>query len=49
VAAEADLGQLHPGFLADFTVWDQDPLAVEPSDISNLQPLSVWVGGQQAR
>jgi predicted amidohydrolase YtcJ len=49
VGAEADLGQLHPGFLADFVVWDADPLAVEASAITDLRPLSLWVGGEQTR
>ena len=38
-------GRLAPGYLADLVFLDQDPTAVEPSNISATQVLATMVGG----
>ena len=43
---EHDLGQLSVGYFADFIVLDQDPFALSPSEIVQLSPQSVAVGGE---
>lgn len=45
-SGEADVkGTLAPGFLADFVVLDDDPLAVEPSALGALGVRATYVGG----
>ncbi|MET3812317.1 amidohydrolase [Arthrobacter sp. UYEF3] len=39
-------GQLAPGYLADLVFLDQDPTAVDPSNIAATQVLATMVGGQ---
>jgi len=38
-------GMLAPGFLADFVVLDDDPLAVDPSTLGTLGVRATYVGG----
>ncbi|WP_199429582.1 amidohydrolase [Qaidamihabitans albus] len=39
-------GRLAPGFLADFVVLDQDPLAIDPSGIAQVGVRHTYVGGR---
>jgi len=39
-------GRLAPGYLADLVFLDQDPTAVDPSNIAATQVLATMVGGQ---
>jgi predicted amidohydrolase YtcJ len=39
-------GRLAPGFLADFTVLGEDPLAIDPHGISQIPVLGTYVGGR---
>ncbi|OZM76836.1 amidohydrolase [Pseudonocardia sp. MH-G8] len=43
---EPDLGHLAPGARADFVVWPQDPLTLEPKDWPVQEPLAVAIGGR---
>ncbi|GAL21842.1 exoenzymes regulatory protein AepA precursor [Vibrio maritimus] len=43
---EAHLGSLEVGKQADIVVLDQDYLAVEPEDISEIKPLLTMTAGQ---
>ncbi|MQA11664.1 MAG: amidohydrolase family protein [Pseudonocardiaceae bacterium] len=38
-------GRLAPGYLADFVVLDEDPLAVDPDAIAGIQGRHTYVGG----
>ena len=40
-------GRVAPGYLADFTVLDEDPLRADPRRIAAIAIRSTWVGGQQ--
>ncbi|WP_166354022.1 amidohydrolase [Phytoactinopolyspora limicola] len=40
-------GRLAPGFLADFTVLDDDPLAVPLDELSAIPVRATWVGGRE--
>lgn len=44
---ESVKGQLRPGFLADFVVFAESPLRVNPHELSSLPVLSTWVGGRE--
>ena len=44
--AEAEVGSLAPGKRADFVVLAQDPLAVPPASLRDLDVLSTWVDGK---
>jgi predicted amidohydrolase YtcJ len=45
-AGEAELkGRIAPGFLADFTVLDEDPLRVAPRRLPSVAVRATWVGG----
>ena len=44
---EHELGRIAPGFLADFVVLDQDPLACDPEELQATQVLATYVGGRQ--
>jgi predicted amidohydrolase YtcJ len=39
-------GSLEPGKLADLVLLDQDPLAIDPSDLKDLKPLATMIGGR---
>jgi hypothetical protein len=43
---ENELGRLAPGYLADFTVLSEDPLAVDPARIKDLVVEQTWVNGR---
>jgi predicted amidohydrolase YtcJ len=43
--AEAERGTLEPGRLADFQVYERDPLAMAPEKWPGLRPSAVAVGG----
>jgi predicted amidohydrolase YtcJ len=45
---EPDLGHLAPGARADFVVWPQDPLTLDPARWPDQEPLAVVVGGRTA-
>ena len=40
-------GALTPGRLADFVVLGEDPLAVSPSSLSDIEVLATYVGGEK--
>ena len=42
---ERELGRIAPGYLADFVVLDQDPLACDPQELQNTRVLSTYLGG----
>lgn len=42
---ETKLGRLAPGYLADLIVLDQDPFAIDPHGLRNLQPAATMIGG----
>lgn len=44
---EADLGSIETGKLADFAVLDQNPTAIDPVEIKDIQVLSTWIDGKQ--
>ena len=43
---EADKGRLSPGFLADFAVLSEDPLAADPDRLPEIGIRETWVGGR---
>ena len=43
---ESELGRIAPGFLADLTVLDGDPIACEPQDLLSMQVLHTVVNGE---
>ena len=42
---ENQLGQIQPGFLADLIVLERDIFDLPPSELRDIQPLAVMVGG----
>jgi predicted amidohydrolase YtcJ len=42
---QSHLGRLQPGYLADFVVLAEDPLAVDPGSIAAVPVLETFVGG----
>jgi len=44
---EHDLGQVAPGYRADFTVLDRNVLTVDEDDLLDTQVLQTWIGGRQ--
>lgn len=47
VGREHELGQIAPGYLADFVVLDRDITACDPEEIQSAQVLVTYVGGQR--
>lgn len=45
--AEAWKGRVLPGYVADFTVLDRDPLAIPNEEIADTRVLATVVGGQE--
>jgi predicted amidohydrolase YtcJ len=45
--AETRVGQLAPGFYADFVLVDRDPLFSTPAELRGTQVLETWVGGRR--
>ena len=45
--AETRLGQLTPGYWADFILVDQDPLRADAADLRSTMVFETWVGGQR--
>jgi len=41
------LGRVSEGFLADFTILEDDPLTLEPERLDEIRVRSTWVGGRQ--
>jgi predicted amidohydrolase YtcJ len=44
-AEERTKGCLAPGYLADFVVLAENPLAVEPAAVRDIPVLQTWLGG----
>ncbi len=44
---EHDLGQVAPGYRADFTVLDRNPLTVDADRLLGTRILQTWIGGEQ--
>lgn len=44
---ENDLGQVAPGFRADFAVLDRNPLTAGEKDLLETQVLQTWIAGQR--
>jgi predicted amidohydrolase YtcJ len=42
-----DTGQLTPGKLADFVLWDRDLTQLPAEEITSAQVLETWVGGER--
>ena len=40
-------GQIAPGFLADFTILDTDPMTCSPDEIVKIKVLETWMNGKQ--
>jgi len=45
---DADFGTLAPGKLADFIVLNANPLALDPRQISEIEVVETYVGGERA-
>ena len=45
--SDHEVGSLEVGKFADFVVLAEDPLAVEPEHLAQIQVLETWVGGRQ--
>ena len=46
VGRERELGRIAPGYLVDFVVLDQDPLAVDPEQLQDTKVLVTYLGGR---
>ena len=44
---ENDLGQVAPGYRADFTVLDRNLLTVPSEALLDAQVLQTWIGGKR--
>ena len=42
---EGELGQIVPGYLADFVVLDRDITACDPSEIQGTRVVATYLGG----
>ena len=47
VGREHELGQIAPGYLADFVVLDRDITVCDPEEMQSAQVLVTYVGGQR--
>ena len=45
--SENEIGSLEPGKLADLVILDNDPRAVEPTEISDINISETWMDGNQ--
>ena len=45
--SDHEVGSLEVGKFADFVILAEDPLAVEPERLAQIQVLETWVGGRQ--
>ena len=45
--SEDEIGSLEPGKLAEFVVLEEDPRAVEPRAISDIEIRQTWMDGRQ--
>ena len=43
------VGSIAPGKLADFTLVDDDPLAVDPDRLDQVAVSQTWLGGRATR
>ena len=44
---EQDIGQIEPGFRADFVLLDRDYLTLPAAELYALSPVETWVGGER--
>ncbi len=44
---EGELGQIAPGYLADFVVLDRDVTASDPSEIQGARVVATYVAGER--
>jgi predicted amidohydrolase YtcJ len=44
---EHDLGQVAPGYRADFTVLDRNVVTVDAEDLLGTQVMQTWIGGER--
>ncbi|VWM19565.1 Uncharacterised protein [Collinsella intestinalis] len=44
---EGELGQIAPGYLADFVVLDRDITACDPSEIQGARVVATYVAGER--
>jgi predicted amidohydrolase YtcJ len=47
--AETRLGQLKPGFQADFVIMDRNPLTVPADQLKSLKVIETWVDGKPVK
>ncbi len=48
-AAGMELGSLEVGMPADLVVWEQDPMTMDPTQLSELRVWGSWVDGRRER
>jgi len=47
IGREHEIGSLEPGKYADFVVFDEDLLAIDPNELKDLTPRETWINGEQ--
>ncbi len=47
--AETRLGQIKPGFQADFVIIDRNPLTIPAEQLKDLKVLETWVDGKPVK